>query len=52
VVLTDPWYTLGGHRVAELAANNRLPAIYGLREHILAAGLMSYGPDLTHQSVI
>lgn len=46
VVLADPLYTVSGYRIAELAADNRLPAIYGFREHVLAGGLMSYGPDL------
>jgi len=31
--------------MAELAAKNRLPAIYAFRGGVEAAGLMSYGPD-------
>ena len=31
-------------RLADLAAKSRLPAMYALREHVEAGGLMSYGP--------
>ena len=34
-------------QVVDLAAANRLPAIYPLREFVDAGGLMSYGADLT-----
>jgi putative ABC transport system substrate-binding protein len=33
-------------RLAELAATSHLPAIYRIREHVEAGGLMSYGPSL------
>ena len=33
-------------RLAELAAQNRVPAIYSLRESVISGGLMSYGNDL------
>jgi len=33
-------------RIAELAANARLPTIYFNRESVVAGGLLSYGPDL------
>jgi ABC-type uncharacterized transport system substrate-binding protein len=48
LVLLDP--TLGGRlqreRIAELAARNRLPAMYALRLHVDAGGLMAYGADI------
>ena len=33
------------HRLATLAAQQRLPAIYGFRQWMEAGGLMFYGPD-------
>ena len=33
-------------RVVDLAAKNRLPAVYAWREYADVGGLMSYGPDL------
>ena len=33
-------------RLVDLAAKNRLPAVYPSREFVDAGGLMSYGPDL------
>ncbi len=34
-------------RIAELAAQNRLPAMYGWREYADAGGLMAYGPNVS-----
>ena len=33
-------------RLLDLAAQNRLPAVYAWREYVDAGGLMSYGPNL------
>ena len=46
LVLSDSFTTLYRARLAELAAKNRLPAIYGHAQYIEAGGLMSYGPSL------
>jgi putative ABC transport system substrate-binding protein len=35
-------------RLVNLAAKNRLPAVYPWREAVDAGGLMAYGPDLAH----
>ena len=34
-------------RIAELAAQHRLPAMYGWREYADAGGLMAYGPNVS-----
>jgi putative ABC transport system substrate-binding protein len=34
-------------RVADLAARNRLPAMYHSTQHVDAGGLMSHGPNIT-----
>ncbi len=42
LVLADPLFFFHRVRIAELAAQHRLPAMYGLRGHVDAGGLMSY----------
>jgi putative ABC transport system substrate-binding protein len=45
-VVADPLFLLEASRIADFAASNKLPAIYNVREHVEAGGLMSYGADL------
>jgi putative ABC transport system substrate-binding protein len=47
LVLTDSMFVGQQQRVADLAARNRLPAMYSQREFVDAGGLLSYGPSLT-----
>lgn len=46
VVLPDPMFFSERARMATLAAKHRLPAMYGVREHVEAGGLMAYGPNV------
>src|SRR5713226_8628510 len=39
-----------GEERADLAAKNRLPAMYGLREHVEAGGLMAYAANVAELS--
>jgi len=48
-VLPDPMFLSQRTRIADLAAKNRLPAIYGIPEHVEAGGFMAYAanrPDI------
>lgn len=47
IVGPDPFFTGRARLIAELAARNRLPAIYSFNPHPEAGGLMSYGENLT-----
>src|SRR5262245_58991380 len=47
VVVPDPMFVAQRHRIAELAASSRIPAIYHLRQFVEAGGLMFYGADYT-----
>ena len=44
LVLPDPLFSAYTARIATLAVNNRLPAMYGLKEDVVAGGLLAYGP--------
>jgi putative ABC transport system substrate-binding protein len=46
-VLGDPIFHSPLHRLPELAARARLPAIYILADMVRAGGLMSYGPNFS-----
>jgi putative ABC transport system substrate-binding protein len=46
VVLVDGLFFQERERIAALAADARLPAIYGFRSHVDAGGLISYGVNL------
>ena len=46
VVVIDPLIVRYRGRIAELAAKNRLPAMYGFREFAEAGGLMAYGANV------
>ncbi len=45
VVLTDSIFTNQRRQIAELAAERRLPAVYGNSEHAEAGGLVAYGAN-------
>ena len=46
-VQVDPLFTDRRVKIADLAAQHSLPAIYALREFVDAGGLMSYGTSIT-----
>ena len=46
LVLPDAVFLLHRARIADLAAKHRVPAMYGLREHVDARGLVFYGASL------
>ena len=46
LVLADPMFFQQRARLANLAEKNRLPAMYGLREHVEAGGLMTYAASI------
>jgi putative ABC transport system substrate-binding protein len=45
-VLPSAMFVSERRRLVDLAAKNRLPAVYGSREFVDAGGLMSYGPNI------
>ena len=49
-VVAESLFILHRVELAELALKHRLPTMFGTRENVVAGGLMSYGPSLTHGS--
>ena len=47
LVLADPMFFAQRTRLADFAAKNHLPALYGLRAHVEAGGLMAYGASIS-----
>ena len=47
LVLGDSLFFLNRTRIADLAAKQRLPTMFGQREHAEAGGLMAYGANLS-----
>jgi putative ABC transport system substrate-binding protein len=50
LVLADTIFLFNGRQLVDLAAKNRLPAMYGYRENVEAGGLMAYAPNLVELS--
>jgi putative ABC transport system substrate-binding protein len=48
LVLRDSLFLAQRTQIAALAAKSRLPAVYGIRQHAEAGGLMSYGASSLH----
>jgi putative ABC transport system substrate-binding protein len=46
LVVTDSTFYIQRARLADLAAKNRLPAVWGFRDYVEAGALMSYGPSV------
>ena len=46
LVLNTPVFDMERQRIVDLAAKNRLPALYQQREFVDAGGLMAYGANL------
>ena len=41
----EPMLSAERRRIAELAAKNRLPPMFGLKSHVVNGGLISYAPS-------
>ncbi len=47
ILILSPMFLGERRRIVDLAAKNRLPAMFYTREYAEAGGLMSYGPNIT-----
>jgi putative ABC transport system substrate-binding protein len=47
LVAADPFYFNRRERIAALAAQYKIPALYPGREYAVAGGLLSYGPNIS-----
>jgi putative ABC transport system substrate-binding protein len=47
LVGNNPFFVSNRAIISSLAAKTQMPAMYGIREFVLAGGLMSYGADLS-----
>ena len=46
VIASDPFFLTRREQIVSLAARQRMPGIYSVREYVAAGGLMSYGNSL------
>lgn len=47
IVMPDPWFLSQRARIAELATQNRIPAMYHLRQYLDVGGFIAYGASYT-----
>jgi putative ABC transport system substrate-binding protein len=45
-VIESPTYIANAKHIADLAIKNRMPSMFGARQHVEAGGLISYGVDI------
>ena len=47
IVMPDPWFLSQRSRIVELATQNRIPAMYHLRQYLDVGGFIAYGASYT-----